>query len=303
MVDNIFYQNSELKELLSQKNILPADNIKIHDLIEKDIWNFQNDLWIKKKVEKAKVEAEKKSSWSITGLHLRKITKEKVLAPVGKASVQFAKNHKIKVAVVASVVAFASYSSFSDLQDVEKLKTSAATSVVDYQDNNPGNVLHLEQELDLTNYVAFVESVGNIKLSRNLKMDVKSDEFKEYDKLYGRYMHKLQNLEEWKDGLELTQEEGKTFLVMQYISTNSFVDYLKDKGETLKWKEAEKNDYLTTKYKYQLTHIENAMKDMKSNREGKLKRKIKSWDTYFTYYTDVSWKFIIQWLKKKEFKF
>jgi len=302
LVDNVFYKNEILKELLNKKIISPDENKTIQSEIEKDIENFQKDLGFKNKADNfinSSFKNKKITKW----LNFEKFFKNKSLISAWRKLSDFAKKHKLKITAVAWIVAYSTYMWISNVSDIKKLKSSAYSSVIEYQDNKPWNILSIPKTLEKEDYAKFIENISNLKVTRSLKMNINSGEFKDFDKFYWQYMAKLQKLRKNKYWINLTLEEGRTFLIMQYIATNTYIDYLKDKSEILRGINLDKNDYKIARYKNQLSSIERACNDLSTNREGKLERKIKSWNDYFTYYTDINGSFYVDWLEQKIFKY
>jgi len=300
LVDNIFYKNEELKILLSKSSITPEENKKIFEEIEKDIKNLQNDLWYKQKTEDLSNKKIKEHK-SLTWMNIRKHFKEKIFVPVGKKTFDFIKNHKIKVLVATWLIISSSYISFSNVNNLKNIWYAEKNTVLEYQENQPNNILHIPRNLEWEDYVQFVKNISNMKLDRSLKIDVNNSEFQDFDKLYGKYMSKLQEMPKWRMWIELTQEEWKTFLVMQYIATNSYVDYLKSIWDDLKWPELQKNEYDIARYVSQLNSIEKSINDLEWSHEWEQKRHIKSGNNYYTYYTNYNNSFLIDWLDNRKF--
>jgi len=303
VVENVFCKNEVLKELLIKKTITPDENKAIQTEIEKDLINIQKDLGFLQKTKEIKKEKSRIYK-SITWLNLRKNFKEKILIPTWLWVKNFAKNHKLKILAVTWIVAYSTYSWIANIEEMRNISSIAdEKEVIEYQDNIPWNVLDMPKTLEWEDYAKFVEKFSNFKISRNLKVKINSTEFKQFDKLYGFYMSKLQKLEKTKYWVELSKEEWKAFLVIQYIATNSHIDNLMNKQNILNWKDLEKNKYLVARYNIQLNSIEEAINDMGVNKEWNLQRKIKSWENYFTYYTDFKWSFYIDWIDKRKFNY
>jgi hypothetical protein len=297
MVENVFYKNEWLKELLSKKTITPEENKIIHEQIESDIINLQKDLWYKTKVENS---VQENIKWNIkfSWYNFYKQFKDKVTLPVWKKLKEFWVKNKFKIAWVSFVIWASVLSWYAKLAEYRD-KAFDTNTVLEYQDNKPWNILDFSKTLENDDYINFVKKVWNLKVDRNSKINPNSSDFKDFDNLYWLYMSKLQKKHFGKNGFELTQEEWKTFFVMQYIATNSYIDYLKNKWDFLKWTEFDKNTYEVASYKSQLMNLEGVYYDYNDWNYSKTEWVIRSWKTYINYHINSDWSININWFEKK----
>lgn len=300
-IENVFFKNDELKELLNKKNITPEENSKIQEQILWDIENIKKDIWLVSKT-KENINKSKINNTLIKGFDMWKQFSKKFINPIGKKTWDFIKRNKTKFAVWALIIVATSYWTQVTLNSIDSMKATSWGQIIKYQENNPWNIIAMDKNLEWEDYVKLVNKLWTLKLDNKLKYDINSAEFKEFDILYGKFMWKLKEKSTWTYWKELTKNEGKAFLVMQYTATNTYIDYLKQSSESLKWGEKEKVEYKIISFKMQLNDIEKASSDLIYWKNWDKERIITSWNDHYKIYTNLNWSFFVDWLDRRTFK-
>lgn len=302
-IENKFYNNEELKELLNKTNITPVENQKIQEQILSDLENIQKDIWIVEKNKKKSL----KFSWkykSITWFNIRKQLKDKLVIPIGKKTWQFISNNKIKLSVWVIIIATTSYGTHQSYNNFNNnLKANTFEDILNLTNNDNSLLnLSLNQDLDGDSYNKVINKLWELDLNRKIKFKSGTVAYKQFDDMYWKLMWKLQDKKNWKFWKVLTKNEWKAYLAVQYIATNSYIDKLKSNSDTLKASELKKNNHLILSYKMQLNDIKNARSDLLQWKNWEVERQLNSWTDTYTFYTNLNWNFHLDWLDRRIYK-